>query len=142
MIDKQAVALKFIGYFRDSWPENFDDPLELVDDDCYYQGIVPTTELVRGKAAIKAKWQEIRTQFGDQRHEMRNWAATGDIVFTERVDYTKPGDTWIPIPLIAVFEVNDVGKICAWREYLDGGNVARQLGINVEELETSLNVSG
>lgn len=138
MIDKQAVALEFIGYFRDSWPDDLDDPLRLVTEDCYYQSIVPTTAPIRGKAAIKTKWDKIRTEYGDQRHEMKAVAATGPFVFTERVDYTKPGDTWIPIPLVAVFEINDEGKIFAWREYLDGGNVARQLGMDVSALEQSL----
>ena len=138
MVDKAAVALKFIGYFRDSWPADLDDPLRLVTDDCYYQSIVPTTDPIRGKAAIKAKWEKIRTDYGDQRHEMKGWAATGNLVFTERTDYTKPGDKWIPIPLVAVFEVDDDGLIFAWREYLDGGNVARQLDIDVRTLEDSL----
>jgi limonene-1,2-epoxide hydrolase len=138
VVDKQAVALKFIGYFRDSWPDDLDDPLQLVEEDCYYQSIVPTTDPIRGKAAIKAKWEKIRREYGDQKHDMKGWAATGNFVFTERVDYTKPGDTWIPIPLVAVFEVNDDGKIFAWREYLDGGNVARQLDIDVRVLEDSL----
>src|SRR3546814_892571 len=71
-------------------------------------------------------------------HEMKGVGSGGGFVFTERVDYTKPGDTWIPIPLVAVFEVNERGKIFAWREYLDGGNVARKIGIEVSQLEESL----
>lgn len=133
----EEIALQFIGYFRDSWPENLDDPLALAADDCYYQSIVPTTEPIRGKAAIKEKWQRIKAQYGDQKHEMRAVAASDRFVFTERTDYTFYGDKWIPIPLVAVFEVEN-GKIVAWREYLDGGNVARQMGINVAELEESL----
>src|SRR3546814_3069217 len=83
-----------------------------------YQSIVPTTDPIRGKAAIKAKWEKIKAEYGDQRHEMKGVGSGGGFVFTERVDYTKPGDTWIPIPLVAVFEVNERGKIFAWREYL------------------------
>lgn len=137
-VDPADVALKFIGYFRDSWPDDLDDPLKLVEDDCYYQSIVPTTDPIRGKAAIKAKWQKIKAEYGDQRHDMKGVAATGRFVFTERIDYTRPADKWIPIPLVAVFEVNERGKIFAWREYLDGGNVARQLDIDVVQLEDSL----
>src|SRR3546814_11172978 len=68
---------------------------------------------------------------------MKGVGSGGGFVFTERVDYTKPGDTWIPIPLVAVFEVNERGKIFAWREYLDGGNVARKNGIEVSQPEES-----
>src|SRR3546814_1850016 len=75
---------------------------------------------MRGKAAIKAKWEKIKAEYGDQRHEMKGVGSGGGFVFTERVDYTKPGDTWIPIPLVAVFEVNERGKIFAWREYQIG----------------------
>jgi len=135
---QEEVALKFIGYFRDTWPENLDDPLELCTEDCYYQSIVPTTEPIRGKAAIKAKWEKIKAEYGDQRHDMKGWGSSDRFVFTERTDWTKPGDTWYPIPLVAVFEVNEDGKIYAWREYLDGGNIARQMGMKVEDLEQSL----
>src|SRR3546814_2355964 len=69
---------------------------------------------------------------------MKGVGSGGGFGFTERVDYTKPGDTWIPIPLVAVFEVYERGKIFAWREYLDGGNVARKIGIEVNQLEESL----
>lgn len=133
----EEIALKFIGYFRDSWPENFDDPLALAADDCYYQSIVLTTEPICGKTAIKEKWERIRAEYGDQKHEIRAVAGGDRFVFTERTDYTFYDNKWIPIPLVAVFEVEN-GKIVAWREYLDGGNVARQMGINVAELEKSL----
>src|SRR3546814_5003492 len=86
------ISLKFIGYFRDSWPDNLNDPLKLVEDDCYYQSIVPTTDPIRGKAAIKAKWEKIKAEYGDQRHEMKGVGSGGGFVFTERVDYTKPGE--------------------------------------------------
>jgi limonene-1,2-epoxide hydrolase len=72
---------------------------------------------------------------------MKGVGSSDRFVFTERVDYTRPGDTWIPIPLVAVFEVNERGKIYAWREYLDGGNVARQIGIDVAQLEDWLKSS-
>ena len=50
---EEAVALEFIGYFRDTWPADFDAPLSLVTEDAYYQSVVPVTAPIRGKAAIK-----------------------------------------------------------------------------------------
>jgi limonene-1,2-epoxide hydrolase len=137
----EDIARKFIGYFKDTWPENLDDPLQYASDDCYYQSIVPTTEPIRGKEAIKAKWALIREKYGDQRHDMKAVASNGRFVFTERTDWTHYEGKWIPIPLVAVFEVVD-GKIVAWREYLDGGNVARQMGMEVGKLEKSLTTAG
>ena len=41
-------------------------------------------------------------------------------------------------PLVAVFEVNADGMIYAWREYLDGASVARQMGMSLADIEASL----
>jgi limonene-1,2-epoxide hydrolase len=136
--EQEATALRFIGYFRDTWPENLDAPLQLVTEDCYYQSIVPTTDPIRGKAAIKAKWERIKADYGDQRHDMRFVASGPNIVFTERTDYSFTGGKWVSIPLVAVFELNDDNQITAWREYLDAGNVARQIGMTMETLTASL----
>lgn len=135
---EEGIALEFIGHFRDGWPEDLDVPLRLVSEDCYYQSIVPTTDPIRGKAAIKAKWQRIKADYGDQRHEMLGVGSSDRLVFTERTDYTCPDGRWASIPLVAVFEIGPEGLITAWREYLDGGNVARQIGVNVADLEQSL----
>lgn len=134
---QEEIALRFIDYFRETWPADLDQPLKLVSEDCYYQSIVPTTEPIRGKAAIKDKWEKIKAEYGDQRHDMKAIGSGERHVFTERTDWTCYKGKWIPIPLVAVFEVeNDL--IVAWREYLDGGNVARQTGLTVEHLERSL----
>lgn len=135
---EEAIALEFIGYFRDTWPEDLDAPLRLVSDDCYYQSIVPTTDPIRGKAAIKSKWERIKAEYGDQRHDMKAVGSSDRFVFTERTDWSHTNGKWVSIPLVAVFEVGPDGKIVAWREYLDGGNVARQIGMDVESLEQSL----
>jgi limonene-1,2-epoxide hydrolase len=42
----------------------------------------------------------------------------GDTVMNERVDCFLVNDTWIEIPIAAVFKVRD-GKICLWRDYFD-----------------------
>jgi limonene-1,2-epoxide hydrolase len=135
---EEAVALEFIGYFRDTWPENFDAPLALVTDDAYYQGVVPVTAPVRGKQAIKDKWQGIRDKYGDQKHTMIGYGSTGKFVFTERVDESYTDGKWVQIPLVAVFEVNEAGKIYAWREYLDLGRVAKLSDMTYDEIAESL----
>lgn len=135
---QEAIALEFIGYFRDTWPDDLDAPLRLVSEDCYYQSIVPTTDPIRGKAAIKAKWERIKAEYGDQRHDMKGVGSSDTMVFTERTDWTCTNGKWASIPLVAVFEIGPDDKIVAWREYLDGGNVARQIGMAVEDLEQSL----
>lgn len=48
-------------------------------------------------------------------------------VFTERVDNFVTNGTTIEHHLVAVFELNDDGKITAWREYFDTKDIDRQL---------------
>jgi limonene-1,2-epoxide hydrolase len=49
---------------------------------------------------------------------MLNLAASGDVVFTERVDVFTYPDNTVELPVAGVFEVRD-GKIAAWRDYFD-----------------------
>jgi limonene-1,2-epoxide hydrolase len=65
-------------------------------------------------------------------------AASGNTVFTERVDSSLRNGHWVDIPLVAVFELNARGQIAVWREYLDLSNVAHKHGMSVETLRESL----
>jgi limonene-1,2-epoxide hydrolase len=53
--------------------------------------------------------------------ELGHVAETGDVVFSERVDWmVRPDGTRLgPWPVVGVMEFRD-GKISAWREYFDG----------------------
>src|SRR3954452_2595057 len=48
------------------------------------------------------------------------------IVFTERVDRFRRGDTWLELPVNGVFEVRD-GRIALWRDYFDLATFTSQL---------------
>ena len=50
--------------------------------------------------------------------QIRNLAADGDVVLTERVDVFDMGDKIVSLPVMGTFEVRD-GKIAAWRDYFD-----------------------
>jgi limonene-1,2-epoxide hydrolase len=88
-------------------------------DDCRWEQppVPPTTggdeaaELLGGMASMG---------FGGIAVELRNVAAVGDLVFTERVDWMvrTDGSRVGPWPVVGVTEFRD-GKIAAWREYFD-----------------------
>ena len=50
--------------------------------------------------------------------EIRNLAASGAVVFTERVDRMTFNGNRVQLPVTGVFEVEG-GKIRAWRDYFD-----------------------
>ena len=128
----------FIGAFRDSWPADFDTALAPLADDASYQIVVPTVAPIQGRAAIKAELLRMRASVSDQKHEIKAVAASGNTVFTERIDQSLRKGHWVAIPLVAVFELNAQGQIQRWREYLDLAHVAQQHGMPVDELLTTL----
>jgi len=57
------------------------------------------------------------------RVELKNIAAVGDLVFTERVDwhYNSKGEATLVPALCGVMEFNEAGKIQRWADYFDPG---------------------
>ena len=51
---------------------------------------------------------------------IRNLAADGDTVLTERVDEITANGITAPVPVMGTFEVRD-GRIVQWRDYFDMG---------------------
>lgn len=138
-LDPQAIVLDFIGQFRDHWPADFDIALAPLAEDASYQIAVPTVTPIRGRAAIKAELLRMQGAVEDQKHEMKCVAFDGRrTVFTERVDYSLRHGKWTPVPLVAVFEVNEQGQISSWREFLDLARVSREHGMSIDQLLGSL----
>jgi limonene-1,2-epoxide hydrolase len=58
--------------------------------------------------------------------ETLHLAVRDNVVLTERIDTFKVGDIVAPLPLMGTFEVRD-GKISAWRDYFDLGQITKML---------------
>jgi limonene-1,2-epoxide hydrolase len=134
----EQVVRDFIDAFRVSWPSDFDAALAPLAEDASYQIVVPTLAPIRGRAAIKAELLRMKTRVADQKHVMKHVAASGNLVFTERVDSSLRNGRWVEIPLVAVFELNGRGQIAVWREFLDLGHAAQQHGMTFEALHQTL----
>ena len=137
-LNPEAIVRQFIDAFRVTWPSDFDAALAPLAEDATYQIVVPTIAPIRGRATIKAELLRMQTRVADQKHVMKHVAASGNTVFTERVDSSLRNGHWVDIPLVAVFELNDRGQIAIWREYLDLSNVAHKHGMTVDALRDSL----
>lgn len=134
----EQIVREFIDAFRVTWPSDFDVALAPLAEDATYQIVVPTIAPIQGRATIKAELLHMQTRVADQKHVMKHVAASGNTVFTERVDSSLRNGHWVDIPLVAVFELNARGQIAVWREYLDLSNVAHQHGMTVDALRASL----
>jgi len=135
---EEAVVAEFLSHFKHDWPTDLDAPLKLVADDVTYQVVVPLTAVLHGRDAVKDEWQTMMERVSSQKHDLIAIGSGGRFVFTERVDHSQMNDHWADIPLTAVFEVNEVGLITAWREYLDAGSVAAQHGMTLDQLRDSI----
>ena len=136
----EAIVRRFIDAFREAWPVDLDAALAPLAEDASYQIAVPAFAPIKGREAIKAELVHMQKRVVQQRHHMKNIAANGNVVFTERVDWSFSKGRWVSIPLVAVFELDDAGRITAWREYLDVAAVSKQHEMTPDELHASLAV--
>jgi limonene-1,2-epoxide hydrolase len=88
----------------------------------------------KGRAAFLA---EIERQQGHAKVlgiEILAMASTDHHVFAERVDRFEMAGKDIALHINSVFEVNGDGRVCAWREYFDGVDLAQRLDIPYDHL--------
>ncbi len=71
-----------------------------------------------GSAAVRATIERFLKGWSKTEWELLNIAASGNVVFAERVDRTDAGTKHVDLPVVGVFELRD-GKIAAWRDYFD-----------------------
>jgi limonene-1,2-epoxide hydrolase len=64
---------------------------------------------------------EVKVEF-----EILNLVSTGNTVCVERVVHFRTATNEITLPAMAIFEVDDAGKVTAWRDYFD----RRQAGLD------------
>jgi len=97
---------------------------ELLAEEIVYQNVPFPPD--RGKAAVRrtfARFEKIMTGFEVQ---MKNIAANGDIVLTERIDVLKGPLLHLDIWVCGTFEVKNE-KITLWRDYFDLAEVTAKL---------------
>ncbi|WCP14004.1 hypothetical protein sphantq_02445 [Sphingobium sp. AntQ-1] len=140
MTRQEEIVLNFIGGYRDSWPTDLAAALMPLADDAYYQIVVPTIAPVVGRDRILAEHRLMQQKCTEQRHDMKCWGSNGNTVFTERVDWSRRNGKWSPVPLVAVFDLNDAGQIVAWREYLDLIHISQSHGMTADALVASLDL--
>jgi limonene-1,2-epoxide hydrolase len=126
---EEAVVTEFMDAWGDGARRDPDVEkiVSMVSDDIVWQLWVPGGPTLHGPDAIRA---DIERQLGFatfMRCGPVHVASSGRVVFTERTDEFRSRDRVVHHHLVAVFEVDDDGKIAAWREYFDPEDVNRQL---------------
>jgi limonene-1,2-epoxide hydrolase len=114
MTDKETVVREFIAAWRES------DARKLAD--FFTENAVVWNDgrtIVRGREAIHEHFKMQLTACTDCNFEITQSAVSGNVVFNERIDRMKIVRAPIELPVAGVFEVDDAGKLAAWRDYFD-----------------------
>ena len=82
-------------------------------------------QAVQGKDAIKGLIEQFTAAFEKGDWEVKNIAAAGDVVLTERIDRFIGQEKNMSLRVMGVFELSG-GKIAAWRDYFDMAEWTRQ----------------
>jgi limonene-1,2-epoxide hydrolase len=113
MSNAERVVLDFLA----AWPRgDIEELMAFFAPDAVYHNIpVPP---VRGAAAIREAFLAFARLMDSIEIENLHVAASGDVVFTERIDRFRNKTVTLDLPVAGVFEVRD-GKIVAHRDYFD-----------------------
>ena len=127
----------FIRRFCDLWGDGsaesrpqVEEILSMMSEDAQWQLWVPGGPVIKGKPALRA---EINRQMAYASHNKCNiihMVSSDRIVMTERSDYAVIRGVPMPHDMVAVYELDEDGLICAWREYLDTADLAKKSGVD------------
>lgn len=111
--DEQVVVEAFLAALEDL---DVDGALAWCSDDVVYQNV--PLPAARGRGAVAKQLRAMAKVGTGFEVEMRNIAANGPVVLTERVDRLRRGGFAMEFWVCGTFEVRD-GKIVLWRDYFD-----------------------
>ena len=104
----------------DAWRRlDLEAALALLADDAVFLPD-PTAEPVRGREAIRKLWSYYMGLFASYACEVHHMLASDRLVFTERTERIARVDgQQVVLPVASAYELDDSGKIIAWRDYWD-----------------------
>jgi limonene-1,2-epoxide hydrolase len=95
---------------------DFDAALGLLSEDVEYTNIPLGT--VRGHAGVREVLEPFFAPIHENEFLISRRAASGPVVFLERLDRHRLDHGWRELPVNSVFEVHQ-GKVTVWRDYFD-----------------------
>ena len=117
MTQRGAGPMETVEAFLEAFVAmDFDRALPYLVDDVEYTNIPLLT--VRGHAGVREVLEPFFAPIHENEFLILRRAATGPVVFLERLDRHRLDQGWRELPVNSVFEVHE-GKITVWRDYFD-----------------------
>jgi limonene-1,2-epoxide hydrolase len=107
------VVAAFIQAFE---AMDFDAALSFIAPECEYTNVPMGS--AKGPEGVRSVLEPFFAPIDENDFVIHRKAVEGKVVFYERLDRHRLGDSWRELPVIGVFEVQD-GLITLWREYFD-----------------------
>lgn len=122
MTEEERIARNVakVREFIDCWEAlDSDHAMRCLSDDIVY--INQPLEPVVGQRDVRKIVDGIMKLSTRVHWELRNCFGRGDVVVTERLDlWDFDGRGWgLKLPCIGMFDIDDDGRICGWRDYFD-----------------------
>jgi len=107
------VVAAFIQAFE---AMDFEAALSFIAPECEYTNVPMGS--AKGPEGVRSVLEPFFAPIDENDFVIHRKAVEGKVVFYERLDRHRLGDSWRELPVIGVFEVED-GLITLWREYFD-----------------------
>ena len=107
------VVAAFIQAFE---AMDFEAALSFIAPECEYTNVPMGS--AKGPEGVRSVLEPFFAPLDENDFVIHRKAVEGKVVFYERLDRHRLGDSWRELPVIGVFEVED-GLITLWREYFD-----------------------
>ncbi len=122
MPSAEQVVREFCAAVREGDPQLL---RAFLSEDVVYHNI--PLEPAEGIDATMNVMSSFLEMFEELEFEVHHLASDGSTVLTERTDHFTKNGKKVPLPVMGAFHVVD-GKITAWRDYFDMGQVSAILG--------------
>ena len=122
-MNPETVVRDFCTAFGE---QDLEKILGFFSEDAIYHNI--PLDPAQGLPAIRAVLEQFVSPDGSSEFEILNLASHGNVVLTERIDRLTIQGKPVAVPGMGAFEVDADGKISAWRDYFDMGQLTSQVG--------------
>lgn len=120
-MDAETVVRNFCAAFAN---QSVEELLGYFAEGAIYHNI-PLEPSV-GREAIEATLNMFISDGSTGSFEIVHLAVSGNAVLTERVDHLGMAGKNVSLPVMGTFEIDDAGKITAWRDYFDMAQLLKQ----------------
>ena len=103
--------------------------LSMMADDAEWQLWVPGGPIIKGKEALRKEIEHQSVIATNNKCNEVNILSSDRMVMQERSDTAIIMGRYCPHQMVAVYELDDDGRILKWREYLDMADLTKKMGV-------------